>query len=317
MTEALALEAQEHWRATGAPRLLSHRENAVYEITLPGGARAALRLHRKGYNRSDEIAAELTWTSALSKAGFPAPGAVRTSDGAQIVVLQDGTQATVVDWVAGAPIGAGGVALAGDLTQQRALYRDVGGLLARLHEVTDRLNLPETLPRRRWDVAGFLGSAPTWGPYLDHPSLTPAEADLLVKASAQARAILEARSDLDFGLIHADGLRENVFRTADGLVLIDYDDSGYGYRLYDIAVALNQALEDTSYDALTASVVEGYVALRPVPEGDLALIPLFAMLRSFAGMGWLRTRVEAGDPAHALYIQRAVHTAERFMARDA
>ena len=30
-------------------RLISHRENAVYEITLPDGQRAALRLHRPGY----------------------------------------------------------------------------------------------------------------------------------------------------------------------------------------------------------------------------------------------------------------------------
>ena len=54
---ALASEAAALWQ--GKPlRLLRNRENAVFEIAIPSG-RAALRLHRIGYQDSAAIASEL------------------------------------------------------------------------------------------------------------------------------------------------------------------------------------------------------------------------------------------------------------------
>ena len=43
MIETLAAEAAAHWRGTPL-RLVRNRENAVFEMALPGGRRAALRL---------------------------------------------------------------------------------------------------------------------------------------------------------------------------------------------------------------------------------------------------------------------------------
>ena len=57
MTDPLRAEADEAAALWGARllRLILARENAVFEIALPGDGRAALRLHRRGYQGADAI----------------------------------------------------------------------------------------------------------------------------------------------------------------------------------------------------------------------------------------------------------------------
>ena len=73
----------------------------------------------------------------------------------------------------------------------------------------------------------------SWGRFWDNPALRPQEQGLLLKVRDCLReklAHLRAEGD-DFGLIHADLMRENLLCGPEGLVLIDFDDSGFGFRL--------------------------------------------------------------------------------------
>ena len=63
------------------PKLIKHRENAVFDVTLRGNVRVALRLHRPGYKKQEEIESELWWTNALAEKGFPVPVPVQNVDG--------------------------------------------------------------------------------------------------------------------------------------------------------------------------------------------------------------------------------------------
>ena len=153
-------EALAHWGGSAeVPRLISHRENAVYDVVLSAG-RAALRLHRPGYRSEAEIAAELVWTEALTAAGFAAPGPVRALDGGLVARLGSGQLASVIAWMDGAPIGSGLQPLPGSAADQAALYHEVGGLLAQLHNVTDALDLPDGFVRPLWDRDGLTGAEP-------------------------------------------------------------------------------------------------------------------------------------------------------------
>ena len=54
------------WGLAGAPcRLVAQRENRVYRVETPDGARA-LRLHRAGYRSPAELKSELDWMAALA-----------------------------------------------------------------------------------------------------------------------------------------------------------------------------------------------------------------------------------------------------------
>ncbi len=47
--------------------------------------------------------------------------------------------------------------------------------------------------------------------------------------------------------MHADVLRENVFVAGKTLFLIDFDDSGFGFPLYDLGTVLSQDLYEPGY----------------------------------------------------------------------
>ena len=154
----------------GSVRLIATRENAVYRADLADGRRAALRLHRPGYQSAAAIEAELWWCGELARRGFPAPGPIPTLAGGLLAPAGD-RLASLVTWCPGAPVGAAATALAGSPADQAALFAAIGALIADLHTATDALTLPEGFTRPRWDADGVLGEAPLWGRFWDQSGL--------------------------------------------------------------------------------------------------------------------------------------------------
>ena len=68
---ALGVEALKRWDAADdqEPELVKLRENAVFKVQGPGGAPAALRIHRHGYHTDAELDSELIWMAALREGG--------------------------------------------------------------------------------------------------------------------------------------------------------------------------------------------------------------------------------------------------------
>jgi Ser/Thr protein kinase RdoA (MazF antagonist) len=312
---AMAASALVHWGGAAAePRLVKWRENIVFDVSLKDGRRAALRLHRPGYQSQREIEAELDWMRRLAAGGFPCPAPVLARSGRMTVRLRP-RLASLVGWVEGAQIGSAEARLPGTPCEQAQIARDVGDLIARLHAATDALDLPADLPRQRWDTRGWLGERPLWGRFWENPALEDGEHILIARARDAGRMALAeaARAGADFGLIHADCLRENILRGPDGLTLIDFDDAGWGFRLYDLATFVVQSLEEPNLPGIVAGLLAGYRARRGLSETDAARLPLFVMLRTFASAGWIVTRAEAGDARQRFYAARAVQMARHVL----
>ncbi len=310
----LAAEAAPAWGGKGKPRLIRNRENAVFDVDLPAG-RAALRIHRQGYQTEDAIRSELWWMEALADAGLPVPRPIRAPGEALLVRLTDGRFASALSWIDGAAIGAASEPLSGSAVDQARLHHALGQLLALVHTQTDRLHLPPTFQRPRWDQEGLVGEHPFWGRFWEHPELSEPEARLLADARrwASTRLADYAAAGADQGLIHADVLRENVMAQDGKLWLIDFDDCGFGFRLYDLGTALSQNLDEPHLAEIAEALIDGYAALRPLSESDRAMIPTFTLLRCLASAGWTMPRLPKGDPRHRGYINRALRLAERLL----
>lgn len=301
---AEAAEAAAHWGGASRLRLINDRENAVYEAQLPFGC-AALRLHRPGYQTETAIRSELWWCAAMAEAGAPVPRPLPAQDGGLLKALSTGRLASVIAWVEGPGFGEAGVPLAGSREELVARFRAVGDLVARFHDATDALTLPDWFQRPRWDVDGLTGDNPFWGRFWEHPALEPAERDVLLQARAHVRAALAAHQAQggDFGLIHADVLRENVLMAADGPKLIDFDDAGWGFRVYDLGTMLSQTLTEPHLPALAAALADGYAARRPLTPG---LLGVATLARCCASVGWAAPRLAPDHPVHRRHIARAV-----------
>ncbi|WP_151718169.1 phosphotransferase enzyme family protein [Gemmobacter serpentinus] len=310
MTEAE--EAAGFWGAS-LTQTLRNRENAVHAIRLPDGRPAALRLHRQGYQSEAAIRSELWWCGALAEAGLPVPAPIPTRDGVPLARLASGRLASSLTWIEGHALGEAGHPLPGSPSERHARHHALGALLAQIHNATDRLTLPDDFNRPAWDIAGLVGETPFWGRFWDHPLLTPAEQDLLIAARAHLRDRLVAHAkDHPLGPIHADVLRENVMVRPDGgLALIDFDDSGIGFRHYDLGTVLSQDLYEPDRPALQAALIAGYGAHRPI---DPAMVPVFTLARVLASVGWVMTRLPLDHPVHKSHIARATMWARHVLS---
>lgn len=300
------------WGFDGAAcRLVAARENKVYRVD-HGGDAFALRLHRPGYCSEAELRSELQWMAAADAGGLHVPAPVPSGAGAFLHMI-DGVAVDVLRWLEGQPLGKTGVPL--ELDDRTGPFRAIGREMARLHEVSDAWTPPADFTRRRWDRDGLLGEAPVWGRFWDNPTLTPEDRALFLRLREVATAELAAReAALDYGLIHADLVRENLLIDGDRVNLIDFDDSGFGFRLFDIATTLLRNRMEPDFETLKAALLDGYLSVRDI---DLAALDLFVVLRAATYVGWIISRrTEDGAAArNARYIDTARGLTEAYLSR--
>jgi Ser/Thr protein kinase RdoA (MazF antagonist) len=296
-----AEDAALHWGGK-IIRPLSDRENHVFEMALPSG-RAALRLHRGGYQAPQAIRSELWWCARLAEAGLPVPAALPTPAGDLLVQLPDGRHASAIAWMAGEALGAANHPFSQLLPKVLQIYENLGALLARIHQATDTFTLPESFTRPRWDRDGLVGENPFWGRFWEHPAATAAQRTCLIRA----RDALRERLTDDVGLIHADVLRENVLVTGITVSLIDFDDCGFGFRLYDLGTALAQTVYHPQQGEIRDALMAGYGTT------DREMVDSFTMARTHASVGWTMPRLAPADPIHQSHLARAVRCAERVL----
>lgn len=297
----LAEEAAGHWGGR-VIRLIRDRENHVFEMAVPEG-RAALRLHRAGYQSPAAIRSELWWCAELARAGLPVPAALPAGGGALLVPLSDGRHASAIAWMEGEALGEAAKPFTRPLRQVLDLYHALGALLVRVHRVTDGLVLPEGFTRPCWDLEGLVGEDPHWGRFWEHPVATPDQRVLLIRA----RDALRERLSGDIGLIHADVLRENVLVNDHSVSLIDFDDSGYGFRLHDLGTALVQTVQHPEHPQLRDALMAGYGTT------DSAMVEAFVLARTLASVGWTMPRLAPEDPIHRSHLARAEFCAGRIL----
>jgi Ser/Thr protein kinase RdoA (MazF antagonist) len=305
-TPSLTDLAREALARFGVPRdanleLLKYRENAVFGVTdSAGGDRYVLRMHRPGYHTDDEIRSELGWMRAINKSGIHTPDVIPGRDGEflQLVpceVFDAPLQCDLFGWVEGTALGAIEEGGAADKEELVGNFRLLGQLAGRLHNHSERWQPPEGFTRHSWDAEGICGEEPVWGRFWELEPLTDQQRDLLVRARDEVRSRLVAfgKGPDRYGLIHADFLPENILIGDNDIRLIDFDDSGYGWHLFDLATCLFfEILGEEHFDEVVDSFVKAYRGERPLPDDHLEMLPTLLLARGFTYLGWVHTRRE-------------------------
>ncbi len=296
----LAIEALKHWGVLECePELLKYRENAVFRVIAPDGRPAALRIHRHGYHSDAALRSELAWMRALRADGIDVPGVVPTRDHTMFTIaavneVPEPRQVDMMEWLMGQPFGTLENGLSSAITEFHAAFTLVGQLAARLHTHAEAWSPPNDFVRHAWDIDGLVGERPLWGRFWELESLNPSQRSLIDRARAQARRDLIAygRPPQTYGLIHADLLTDNMILGENRVKVLDFDDSGFGWHLFDLATILLFFRGEDTYDRIWNAVIEGYRSVRDLPDEQLAYMPLFYLLRSFTYLGWVHTRYE-------------------------
>lgn len=232
---------------------------------------------------------------ALRGDGFPVPDVIPAKDGSLfVVVTQDGLtrRCTLLQWIDGNLFNDLGRVERGMREELSDRYRQLGILAARLHKQAILWRLPSGFVRHAWDEDGLLGDEPRMGRFWDYPGLSPDQRREFMKARIVLRAFLQklGKTRENYGLVHADFLPDNIIVSGKGLTLIDFDDCGFGWHLYEMATGLFPQIRQPFFDDLVAAYLEGYRSEREFSEEEAAYLPAFLMICGLNYLGWLQKR---------------------------
>jgi len=309
--EQLAGEALGHWDLRGAKlATAAYRENMTFRVNAGARGRFALRVHQADYRSDAEIESELAFMSALRERGVRTPEVVPARDGALFVVAESAAvpeprQCDLFEWIEGRPLRSSGEDAALATEELAAAYAEVGRQAAAIANAAEGWRRPQGFARPVWDPGGIFGATAHLGDWRKAASLTGEQRSLLDRLAERLREDLAAFGQAPdrFGLCHGDFLPENLMVCDEGLRLIDFDDCGEGWYLFDFATGLFDLLGEPPYEACLTAMVAGYREHRALPDAHLARLPAFFLARALSWVGWSATHAhlrKAGEIAPRL-----------------
>ncbi|MBD1943184.1 phosphotransferase [Coleofasciculus sp. FACHB-712] len=241
-----------------------------------------LRLHTSAYHDRVAISSELAWLSSLqSETTLVLPKPIVNLNGELVTGVpadsKPETLCTLMSWVEGK------ISPTVDILTDDQLAK-VGSLMAQLHIHSQQFELSEGFKRQTFDEAHFSGRLEVLYTALSNTELDKSDLNSLkVNASHIIThfAQLERKQD-SFGVIHADFHSGNYLLCDEKVCIIDFDRCGFGFYLYDLALALME-LEEQQRKAF----LQGYETVKPLPADYTNLKQVFLCLAYLDNLGFL------------------------------
>ncbi len=297
--------------------LLNVSENATYAVDDPAtGERTVLRVHRQGYHDGAEIASELAWLDALrGSAGVRTPRVLPARDGRRLLALPEAgsrepRHVVHFQWLAGSEPAPSDERLPES-------FEMLGAITARMHEHVQTWPRPRGFTRFAWDYDGSFGTEARWGRWQDGIAVGAAEREILGRLAATLRERL-ARFGSEpprYGLVHADLRLANLLIDEGKTYVIDFDDCGWSWFLYDFGAAVSFFEHDPRVPELADAWMRGYRSVRRLSTADEAEIPTFVMMRRLLLVCWIGSHsgTDLSRSMGAEYTRGSCELAEQYL----
>lgn len=258
----------------------------VYTLSLPGAGdpddlfetgQYLLRIHEPGYQEPQAIELELAWLAAMRKeANLPVQEPVPSPDGRFLLSVEvpgvpGARYCSLLRWIKGRTVK--------NFSRPHHLKAQ-GRLMAQMHNFSAGWQAPPCPNKRRFDWEGlFIHDAGSGMPNAEAWALLSHQHHEAYSLVAQRlRQVMEdwGESPDVFGLIHGDlGVDANLYFWHGEPRPIDFDDSGYGYWIFDLAVALEHCRDAPDYQRYREALLDGYAEFRLLPSKQAEKIELF------------------------------------------
>jgi Ser/Thr protein kinase RdoA (MazF antagonist) len=294
-------------------------ENSTFRVDDPrSGRSAALRVSRPDYHSAAAIESELIWMDALgAEAIVEPPVPIAARDGTRVITVDGGAgpprHVVLFEWIAGETVSSDG-----NLVPKLRL---LGTLAAKMHLHGSAWQRPSWFTRYTIDYQVGLGSNALWGFWQDGLGLGREEREILTRLDAEIHRRLTAygRAPERFGLAHNDLRLANLLVDGDDIHVIDFDDCGTTWYMYDFATAVSFIEDDPRVPELMAAWVDGYREHRPLSPADEAMLPTMVMFRRLLLVGWVGSHHQYAEEAAELgagYTAATCDLAEAYLLEE-
>ena len=299
-------------------RLINVSENLTYLLEVSGIYKSILRVHRPGYRTDIEIESELDWLDKLQSENLMAiPSAIRGKNGARIQKIRSQKTGDVVNLVMFEFVEGYHPQEDQDHIE---LFHILGQMAATLHEQVRQWSRPTGFYRQHWNLDTILGENPVWGKWQDAPGITAEISSILTRAEKSLIQSISAfgKSSQNYGLIHADMRLANILLNRNQLTLIDFDDCGFGWFLYDFAASVSFIENHPKLEDFKQEWLEGYREVQSISKSDENMIDSFVMLRRLTLLAWVGSHSESDEPKllAPYFAQETAEYAETYLIKS-
>ena len=316
----VARNAVSHYNipSTAAVALINLSENATYSVTdNTSNQKWALRVHREGYHTKTAIASEHAWTDALrNDAGVITPVIVPGKDGENIQsVTAEGLpggfrHVVMFDWETGIEPPEANLLKPFEL---------LGSVSAQMHKHSMNWQRPPWFERYAWDFETSIGNKPHWGRWQDGMGINSEREQLFGKTAdlINRRLQIYGQGLTRWGLVHCDIRLANLLIEGDITKVIDFDDCGFSWFMYDCATALSFIEARPDVPELIDAWAKGYRTVMELSEEDEAEIPTFVMLRRLLLVAWIgsHSETELAQSMGLPYTAETVDLCEHYLSK--
>jgi Ser/Thr protein kinase RdoA (MazF antagonist) len=198
-------------------------------------------------------------------------------------------------------------------------FAELGEITARMHRHARQWARPDWFTRFHWDYDAAFGGEARWGRWQDGIGVGPAEQEVLGRLDATLRARLAAfgTGPQRYGLVHADTRLANLLVENGTVSVIDFDDSGFSWYLYDVGTSVSFFEHQPHVPELVDAWLTGYRRVLDLPAADEAEIWTFILYRRLLLVAWIGSH-QAADIAQELgpgYTRGSCDLAEAYLSR--
>ena len=266
---------------------INHEFNSTFKVSCVSGEQFALRINVNSTRSLENLKAEIAWVSRIQSVKVPKPASNR--DGSFISygwheASKRNIAAVLYSWLDGEELG--------DEPTDDQVHA-LGAAMAKLHLESAGLVLPAdaTLPVYQdvfWGAEDLLTASTN--------PLTSEEKGLVARVLAQvAKALDELGDGGRLQPIHADLHPWNAMWHNGEIAVFDFDDSGVGLPIQDLAIGIYYLDTDDQRAALLA----GYESVAPLPVYSAKQMSLLLLQRRILLLNYL---YETSNPEHAELI---------------
>jgi Ser/Thr protein kinase RdoA (MazF antagonist) len=173
-------------------------------------------------------------------------------------------------------------------------FRRLGAITAQMHVHSRTWQRPEGFVRFTWDFEAALGETPRWGRWRDALGMNAARLDLFGRTAELIGERLGryGSGPNRFGLAHCDLRLDNLLIDQGEIKVIDFDDCGFSWYMYDAAAAVSFYEHLPQVPGLIDCWLEGYRTVAAVSRAEEEEIPTFIMLRRLLLAAWVGSHAE-------------------------
>jgi Ser/Thr protein kinase RdoA (MazF antagonist) len=201
--------------------------------------------------------------------------------------VENSVYCTLLTWVAGQPLQPETITL--------EQVKTTGTYIAKLHDSAAGFAPTSAFKRPRLDGDGLFSEKSHYHPGDLEQFFTAEQQAVMANVIAKIRAVMETigTSSETFGMIHADLISKNILFDKNEVGVIDFEECGYGYYLYDLTPMLWENRKSPRYAQIKAALWAGYTAISPQHLPYEQYLEAFVAARHVASCLWI-----AGNADH-------------------